>query len=266
MKVFKSSLKRALLRVAPHAASSLMAARDRAHSQRLVKEWGLFEINRRLMRELGTTVLSGPFQGMKLTPMTWEEHIGPYLLGTYEMELYPWWEIVFGQSFDRIIDIGAKFGYYAIGLALKFPHTTVFAFDVDRWARNAIREMASGNHVDNVMLKSHCTPDRLRESLGRRSFILSDCEGYEDELFSKVDPSQMASATILIELHEELSPGVTSRIEQRFAETHVASKVDSMPARGLPSNVQIRSLSAEEVRYASKEIRPRQEWLFLRPK
>jgi len=266
MKLFKSTLKRALLRVAPQAAGSLIAARDRAHSQRLVKKWGLFELNRKLMKELGTTVVSGPFRGIKLTPMTWQEHIGPYLLGTYEMELHPWWVNVFEQSFDRIIDIGAKFGYYAIGLAVKFPDATVLAFDTDRWARNAIREMAAGNHVQNLVLKSYCTPARLRESLGRRTFILSDCEGYEDELFSKVDPSEMASAVILIELHEERSPGVTSRIESRFAQTHIASRLDSRPVCPLPADIRILSLSEEEIRYASNEIRPRQEWLFLTPR
>lgn len=266
MKVLKSTLKRALSQVVPQTAGSLIAARSRAHSQRLVKKWGLFDINRKLMKELGTAVVSGPFRGMNLTPMTWQEHIGPYLLGTYEMELHPWWEDVFQQSFDRIIDIGAKFGYYAIGLASKFPDATVVTFDTDRWARNAIREMAAGNRVHNLVSKSYCTPVRLRECLGRRTFILSDCEGYEDELFSEVDPAEMSSAVILIELHEEPSPGVTSRIESRFARTHIASKVDSRPVYALPSDIRIRSLSEEEIRYASNEIRPRQEWLFLTPR
>jgi hypothetical protein len=268
MKVFKSTLKRMFLRVAPETASSMIAARDRAHSQRVVKQWGLFEINRKLMKELGTTVVSGPFRGIKLTPMTWHEHIGPYLLGTYETELHPCWEKVFQheQSFDRIIDIGAKFGYYAVGLALRFPRSTVVAFDTDRWARQATSEMAAANQVRNLVLKSRCTPARLREHLGRRSFILSDCEGYEDELFSQIDPTDLSTAVLLIELHEQNSPGVTSRIQSRFAPTHVATTLNSLPAAILPTTIRIVSLNEEEVRRASKEVRSPQAWLFLTPR
>jgi len=97
--MFKSLVKRAFFAVAPQRAIQIMSARARAHSHRLAKEWGLIQLNKKLMRELGTQVVDGPFKGMTLTPMTYQEHIGPYLLGTYEMELHPWWDQVFQQSF-----------------------------------------------------------------------------------------------------------------------------------------------------------------------
>ena len=96
----KSVIKRSLFAVAPQTATALISARARAHSHRLLKEWGIFEIDQRLIEELGCHVLSGPFRGLQLTRMAWEEHIGPHLLGTYEMELHPWWEQVFAKPFD----------------------------------------------------------------------------------------------------------------------------------------------------------------------
>jgi hypothetical protein len=259
-------MKRSLFAVAPRTATALISARARAHSQQLVKEWGLFEINQRLVKELGSRVLSGPFRGLQLTPMAREEHIGPYLLGTYEIELHPWWEHLFEGSFDMIIDVGAKFGYYAVGLALQFPNAVTIAFDTDWWARDALREMATANRVRNLSIKGYCSPTWLKENLRRKTFIISDCEGYEGELLCTLEIAAMASATLLIELHEDLAPGVTSRIESQFAETHVASKVRSRSIAVLPNEVRICSLSEEEVQRASNEIRPQQEWLFLTPK
>jgi len=198
--------------------------------------------------------------------MAWEEHIGPHLLGTYEMELHPWWEQVFAKPFDTIIDVGANFGYYAVGLALQFPKAMAIAFDTDWWARDAIQEMATANGVRNLSVNGYCSPAWLKENLKGKTFIISDCEGYEGDLLCTLEIAAMASATLLIELHEDLAPGVTSRIESRFAATHIASKVRSRATAVLPDEVRIGSLSEEEIQRASNEIRPRQEWLFLIPK
>src|SRR5688572_28096723 len=80
----KHALKQALYAAAPKVATAIVSARSRAHSHRMVRQWGLRELNEKLVSNLGSRVLSGPFKGMVLSPMTLREHIGPYLLGTYE--------------------------------------------------------------------------------------------------------------------------------------------------------------------------------------
>jgi len=264
-----SSLKRALrdilFRLAPEKMTSFMSARARKHSQRLVKEWGLVDLNHRLLKEVGNSVVSGPFRGLRLTSMTWQEHIGPYLLGTYEQEIHAWWNDIFKRRFDLIIDVGAKFGYYAFGLALRFPSAHVVAFDTDRWARKAMREMALANNVHSVSIKGFCTAQWLNQNVKSNTLIMSDCEGFEGQLFSEVDLDRMASSTLIIELHEGLVPGVTARIEQRFMKTHDTEKVTSR-SKPFPTELQIRSLTKEEMDRASAEIRPEQQWLRLSPK
>ena len=84
----KRLLKRTLLAVLPEWTAQLLSARARAHSHRMVKEWGLTALTEKLLVALGPDVRSGPFQGMKLTPTTHLEHLGPFLLGTYEFELH----------------------------------------------------------------------------------------------------------------------------------------------------------------------------------
>ena len=138
----KQLVKRLFYRCAPELATEFFSARSRAHSHRLLKQWGCLEVNRALYEHLGDVVQEGPFQGLRLTTLTRSEQWGPYLLGTYESELDSAWEAVFTGSYRQIIDIGAKFGYYAVGLAKRFPSTDVIAVDTDPWARRAVREMA----------------------------------------------------------------------------------------------------------------------------
>jgi precorrin-6B methylase 2 len=261
-----SLAKRALLGVAPQTTTALLSARARAHSQRLVESWGLGRLNRRLIGEIGSTVASGPFRGLRLTSMTWREHVGPFLLGTYEMELHLWWDSLLTRPWVQVIDIGAKFGYYAVGLAVKFPNAEVVAFDTDRWARRVMKEMAAANRVENLSIKGYCTPQWLDRHIRPGALILSDCEGYEDALFQQVTLEALAKATVIIEAHEALVPGVVSRIESRLGSTHTVTRVASRDATDLPRDVRITSLDEKEIRAVSSEVRPPQLWLLLTPK
>src|SRR2546421_2152449 len=107
----KQHLKNLASLIAPQTFVAISAARGRRYSHRLVKQWGLYDLNQRLIAEIGNRVVAGPFEGMILTQSAQSEHIGPYLLGTYEMELHPWWDQVFRLEFPQIIDIGSNFGY-----------------------------------------------------------------------------------------------------------------------------------------------------------
>ena len=75
MTTVKTLAKWAMTAVAPQTATVIMSARARAHSQRLARQWGLIDLNRRLVSHLGAVVQAGPFRGMALTPMTHEEHL-----------------------------------------------------------------------------------------------------------------------------------------------------------------------------------------------
>ena len=258
-------MRRALSGVAPETAAAVLSARARAHSQRLVQQWGLGDLNQKLIRELGTRVLSGPFAGMTLTPMTYREHVGPYLLGTYEMELHPWWEQVFQQSFAQILDVGAKFGYYAVGLARRFPGVPNVAFDTDWWARKAVREMAAANDAAAISVQTFCSPAWLADRLLDGALIVSDCEGYEQSLFCSTSIDRLGRATMIIETHEFAVSGVRADLTARFAPTHVIFEESSCATPPRPSVV-ARSLTEEELVRVSHEVRPPQTWMFLVPK
>lgn len=265
-RALKASLRSALFAIAPRSATTLVSARARAHSHQLVKAWGLHDINQRMLAILGNTVRSGPFRGLRLTPMTWEEHIGPYLLGTYESELHGWWAELLERRFDLIVDVGSSFGYYAVGLAVKYPRARVVAFDTDWWARRAVRQMARSNGAANVSVRGFCTPQWLGGEIGSDALIVSDCEGYEGTLCCGIDPSAAARTTLLIELHESFSPGVSARVEAHFARSHDVRRVASRTDTTVPPGIAVPSLTAEELQRAASEVRPPQEWLLLTPR
>ena len=72
-------------------------------------------------------------------------------------------------------------------MAMLLPDVTVHAFDTSPIARRRCRAMAESNGVaDRVRIDAFCDPDRLCAlPLGSRALIMSDCEGYEKELFTE---------------------------------------------------------------------------------
>ena len=261
--IASSVLKRWAHAVSPRAAVAVSASRGRRRSHRLLKEWGLWDLNQRLIGELGSAVLDGPFVGLTLSELPRAEHLGPYLLGTYEAELHDAWTRLLKREYSEFVDVGANFGYYAVGLARRFPNTHVVAFDVDWWARKAVAEMASVNDTSNVSIHSWCDPSWLRRHLKDRSLIISDCEGYEGALFCTQQVPALATCTLVIELHEAFVPGVTDRCRATFARTHAVEIIDTrpeMPVKGKPA-----SFTDEEMRRVSTEARGPQQWAVLTP-
>ena len=265
MKTLRSMIKTAAYSIAPKTTTAVASARARAYSQRLVKDWGLYDLNAWLIQTFGSSVMSGPFKGLLLSSMAQQEHLGPYLLGTYEIELHQWWEEIFRVEFAQVVDIGAKFGYYAVGLARQFPHARIDAIDPDWWARDAIEEMVAKNSVSNVRIHRYCDLHWLRQHLQQDALLISDCEGYEHELFCGPHIPALVSATMIIELHETFSPGVSSDISRRFSGTHVIQQVASRADTPLPA-IPPHSLTDDQMRRGSTEVRPSQTWVCLRPR
>jgi hypothetical protein len=261
---WKTAFRRSALRRFPVAATTLFSARSRRLSHRLVRRWGLGRLTDRIVDVQGLVVSAGPFRGLRLSEGARREHLAPYLLGTYECELHPWLDEIRQGSFRQILDIGAKFGYYAIGLARWFPDAEAIAFDTDPWARNQIRIAARENGVALVQVRGFLKPSGLASILRPPAFILSDCEGFEAELFGSIDPLALASSWLLIELHNEASPGVETALSSHFSGTHDVEVVAR--SERAPSDSLVELLGAKDAALAVREFRGDQRWLFASPR
>jgi hypothetical protein len=196
----------------------------------------------------------------------------PKLLGVYERELHPVIDTIARLGPDRIIDIGAAEGYYAVGLALHNPRAEVVAFEQTPEGQALVRELASRNCVaDRVRVLGRCEPADLREELSpaRRAVVMCDVEGYETTLLDPVAVPSLTAAWLLVELHEFVIAGVGALLRGRFAGTHRISEISQTDRTRadypyLPWYTRL--LPTAYATYPVNEFRPaRMSWLWLEP-
>jgi hypothetical protein len=75
----------------------------------------------------------------------------------------------------------------------------------------------------------------------------------------------LGTTTMIVELHEALSPGVSRAIAERFSHSHTLEQVASRTTTPLP-RMPRHSLTETELLRASAEVRSSQIWMFLRPR
>ncbi len=175
----------------------------------------------------GNTVLAGPFAGMDYSVRAAEGARVPRLIGSYEASLEPVIETIAARPYEAVIDIGCAEGYYAVGLARRMPQARVLARDISDQAQRLCRKLAEANGVSGrVEVGGLWTHTDFALCDTARSVILCDIEGAEDELLDPVAAPGLTRADILVEVHEGMQPGLLARLTDRFAPTHVVTRID----------------------------------------
>ena len=205
------------------ALLTLRSIRSRNYQKRLHREWGVWDATQEAVDAYGPTVQAGPFCGLRYPPMSLRNRNAiPILFGTYELELHPVIETLVAQRFDCIVDVGSAEGYYAVGLALR-TKTPVHAFDCEPRELRWLRQMAKLNGVGHLVQTGAWCDAKLLARLvgGRRALVISDCEGYEADLFDESCIPALARSDLLIEVHENnANMSVQGNLTKRFAASH----------------------------------------------
>ena len=219
-------------------------------------------------------VVQGPFRGMRYISVAYCSEVLPKLLGTYERELIPAIEAICGAGCDRIIDIGAAEGYYAVGMALRNPQARIVGFEMNPTARFYLRRLSRSNGVEHrLQIEGTCDTASLREALedARLPAVICDCEGAELQLLQPDRVESLRRSLILVETHEGMETGdgvlegVSRRIRERFTASHHVEVIDSRnrTREDLPPGY---DLPSDEAAEAMNEGRPRAQWLFMTPR
>ena len=244
--------------------SPLIASRSRRHQVNVLRTLGIAEVAERFVSRHGLQVRYGPFAGMKYTASAAKNRLLlPKLLGTYECELHEIIAYVQQAGYDTIVDVGCGEGYYTTGLALT-TRARILAYDAEKHELEFARAMAIANGVAaQVDFRRWCTPEELtkitRES--DRLFVLSDCEGYEIELFTPSLTSRLKNADILIELHGD----VKAELVRRFEKTHTLQVIPfDRTNRG--RRPELDEMAEQDRARAVDECRFPQEWLWAKAK
>ena len=190
-------------------------------------------VARRVADELGLTVRSGPFAGLRYV----ERAVGaPHLadclpaklLGSYELELHPAIERVIQAGYSTIVNVGAADGYYTVGLALRAPHARVHAFEVNDGRRDLCEEIARLNGVaTRIDTEGACEPEWLA-ALGDDCLLVMDCEGCEVSLVGPEQVANLAGSALIVELHDFIDPR-SSGVADAFRRTHNVELIDAAP-------------------------------------
>lgn len=261
-------LKSVLRTLAPGFAAEWQSRREDRHGQRVMRDSGVFELTERFLRTKGRQVQSGPFSGMLLECSSVGSALLPKLIGSYESELHEFIASCLRIAHESIVDVGAAEGFYAVGLA-KFGSggCPIHAFDLNLRARDLCRSLAELNGVsDRVEVGGACHATRLGELLdAKRGFVISDCEGFESQLFTTFNVTQLSRCDILIELHEGRCPGVTDALMQLLSASHDLQLIPAAD-RSADDFPALDGFSEQERRIALSEFRGEtQNWLLGTP-
>jgi hypothetical protein len=218
-------------------------------------------------------VRNGPFKGLRYPPtVTSPQNLALKLIGGYESELDSVVEEICRTGYSEVIDVGCAEGYYAVGLALRLPTAKVFAYDTELSARENCAALAALNKVsDRVKIDSWCDTEKLLAiGVTKRGLIISDCEGFELDLFPERAIPRLARFDILIECHDFIRLGITPELKRRFAATHTIRSIQSTDDIAKAYNYhypELEGYTLDERRKLLAERRPVvMEWLFLKSK
>lgn len=233
------------------------------------------------------TVKHGPFTGLKypdtsivrgtLKNVSYAEinsvcgNLFPKLIGSYERELYPIIDSITGNTYSEIVNIGCAEGFYAVGLALKFPEAKIYAYDIKLKAQQHCQLLAQLNHCEQrIQVHDVCSPETLLSiPITEKGLIVCDCEGYEIELFTKPVIPHLKHSDVLIELHDFVDMNISDMIKQVFSDTHNFTMIKSIDdlekARTYPIT-ELKEYHLNDRRELLRENRTCiMDWIFLTP-
>lgn len=183
------------------------------------------ELRERLFRETDGVVQGGLFEGLQLIEdVTWNARdLIPKLLGTYELELQLAISEFVRQPPDYVVNVGCAEGYYANGIGRLVPSAKIYASDIDVEALDICRRTAEANGiVDRIRLEPVLNEPSVVGLMQNadRPLLISDCEGCEQDMLLRADPTHFAKATLVVECHDFVSPGLSERMLAWISPTH----------------------------------------------
>lgn len=200
--------------------------------QLYIHDRGVRRISAELEARLGCRVLAGPFAGLEYPAFTSAgSALFPKILGSYEQELHTLVESLVLRGYETVVDIGAAEGYYAVGMARRLPHATVYAFEADARGAVQLSQLAITNGVaDRVVVRGRCTVEDLAAlDLSGRPLIISDCEGAEFTLLDPRAVPALSHCDILLEFHLLRGADPEALFRARFGGTHDIQILDLQP-------------------------------------
>jgi len=168
-----------------------------------------------VLAETLSTVVSGPFSGMKLSKNSkWSRKVRDIpskLLGMYEQEVQN--KLVNLQKMNKkkyLINLGGGDGFYAIGVTKNNLFEKVIVYESDSLSRDIIDQNARLNKVENKLtIKEKAEESFLKEDFFKNinlkdCIFLIDIEGDEFKLLNSTNFSKLSDTIMIVEFHDSI--------------------------------------------------------------
>ncbi len=203
-------------------------------SMRLMAKWRSHLLENTIIKELGTTVLSGPVKGLELSRHSIEGCHTPKILGCYEQPISGYIANAISSDYQTVVNVGCAEGYYTVGMARLMPKSLFLAFDINPKATERCKALAKRNEVaDRVKVASNFSLSELSNLDPKTTLIIVDIEGAEDELLSTNNVPYLKDFDLIVESHEVLKQGLTNELCSRYHETHNLQRIEDDGQRDL---------------------------------
>jgi len=203
--------------------------RDLDRALRVLTKWRSHLIELTYLRHHGAVIRGGLFAGLKYVERATEGSLIARLLGVYESELHPHLEALMPHV-DCVLDIGCAEGYYAVGLAYRYPTVEIFAHDTSEDARAACADLAARNDVsDRVRIGGEFGPGDFEAFASRDVLVLVDAEGAEVDILDPAASPALSEMRIIVETHNHFRAGARETMRRRFEPTHDIVEVRTRP-------------------------------------
>lgn len=254
------------------------AAKLAAREQKFVRDVLMVaagERRRGILRDVvaatGGVVAAGPFAGMSIdTRTSWGDGaLIPKLLGCYEAEVIDALVGLKERAFDIVINIGCAEGFYSVAAARFLGIPRSVAVDLDPEARAAtLRNAEANGAAAQVETRDHLDAAGLADLVAEtpNALVISDCEGFELDLFAPETIAALGHAVCLIECHDFAGRAVLATLSERFGASHDLQVITEGPRD--PNRFPVlRKLDSLERWLAISEHRPEtMHWLLAVPK
>lgn len=142
--------------------------------------------------------------------------------GSYEPDVLDFIEDQVGAS-DIFVDLGSGDGFFCAGVA-KIGEVKVIGYETNSFERRLALDLARVNRVE-MDIRGLATPRELDTLPEGRLLLLSDVEGFEEDLLDPEECERLKAATLVVEVHEMIRPNVVRVLKERFDGTHTITRV-----------------------------------------
>ncbi|GGG96887.1 hypothetical protein [Pedobacter zeae] len=173
-----------------------------------------------LINKVGNQIYYGPFSGLKIPEILFDQLTVPEVLGLYESCLFETWGKIAGKAMENIMIIGGHTGYYSASMSYLLQPKNNYTFETNLSLHHFISAWFSTNDLVSPKLYGAATEVIFKNWEDRIDLIICDCEGEEMNLLNPNQFQWQKATDIVVEIHPFYKEKALGELISRFKQTH----------------------------------------------